>query len=810
MNNKKLNYFTPQSNESNFNLINSSKSLENIDNKFIFNSNPGQNISNISIDVNKNVSNTLLQSNNEINYSITIEDMEKLIINHQLENNEPIQGKDLLKSKIELRKQLRKNNINKSVINNINNLNIPNKKNYFKYKSGKTLKLNNLNKLIETESNLYSNNTLYVIDDEESNEYNRQTIMSCLDNLKVINNNDSNKIIKISNNKNEKDIVDLSKKENNISNKKYNYELNKSIENIYVKFNTIYLDCYENFYEYLNSLDFKGIYIDTYKKYINLVNTIRSSQTFIDINNEKSIVIDHINKKNNTLLVSNSKTIDYNKYFLPIILTNPVNIKATISNPDYFLNFEDAEFNKLRSFFKDKQEAPDFNINSITFNESKNNSNVFKFSLKNLLNFNINFFNVSNYLYDVKYYITGYFNNREFKVRRTLDEFKYFRYLLLLNYPGIFIPKLPSNTKILSKDKASIKIRLVLIQSFLNKISKINILSSSKETRMFLDSRNVDYNNLPLELFQTDFKTILLCYKQYFPMFNCKIIEDINKNYYKEFNKSLNYKDIKDSSNDTKRPKSLEEINNKYIYNLNNKESEKLITFYSHMVKAKDLLNNIASFSLKAMSERLDLSKELELFYQYIFEYENNVIFDRFNIQNIKEFNKEIIECKLTEYLYGTNFEDPYMILNEWVNSELLDVESLIDCLEVLFKYDNLVNEKINNLEYQNIMLNNKNNPSSFKNWFFSKDFNDIQIDIATINDTKEDITQLIEFSDMLYKIVYFIIMPSFNKDKLLSYYNLLNIINNLESNSIEKEFIIVESLFDHCDELIKLNENLK
>ena len=175
------------------------------------------------------------------------------------------------------------------------------------------------------------------------------------------------------------------------------------------------------------------------------------------------------------------------------------------------------------------------------------------------------------------------------------------------------------------------------------------------------------------------------------------------------------------------------------------------------------------------------------------------------NVKDKKEYNKDIVECKLTEFLFDTNFQDPYNCLYFWASNEILDVDSCLDCLEIVFKYDNLAKDKFKKVRDLNDYLDTVINPSLFNKLFIPKNYTLIQDTIFEIKKLRSELDDVIKLTKLLYKIINNIIIPSFKADKIKSYQQLLYNISELEINFYEKELIIVESLNEHCDALNKL-----
>lgn len=471
----------------------------------------------------------------------------------------------------------------------------------------------------------------------------------------------------------------------------------------------------------------------------------------------------------------------YNNLYINYLKLNSLNIQLD-ANVNLEAQVENKHFDE-----SDEEENSEFLVD-INLEES---NDLKKRSLKINSIYNRLFSFIINFKEDDFYRITGYLDNREFKIIRSISEFISFRELLCLNYPGIFIPSLPTglifktNT---NQNKIIVNLRKLLIQSFFEKLSKISLLTGSKELKNFLDSRNNNFSDIQIEFFNKSIKEILDTYKSFFPMFSEKKIERINEN-------------------------SGDILIDKDPFYLSKEENGKIIDFYYFLLSTKKVLYSIIDFTTSAQTQRLELNKENEVFYELLFEYDNHAIVPilELNDSEIKKYNKDIVECKLTEFLFDTNFENPFSMLFNWLNNEMIDIESMIDCIENVFKYDSLAKEKINILKEKNKLLEQYINPSFLNRLFIPKDYSYINEIIFDINNLKLEIQDIISLTQMLYKILNFIVVPSFKKDKIKSYFNIITALSEVHFNKHEKDLIICENLNDHCEVLssiLKKNKN--
>ena len=357
---------------------------------------------------------------------------------------------------------------------------------------------------------------------------------------------------------------------------------------------------------------------------------------------------------------------------------------------------------------------------------------------------------------ELKLTLQGYLNNREFTVERTLDELWQYRQLLVINYPGFPIPKVDLYSLAVSSSTSFMKVRKILIKNFLNKIASIEVLAGSKETFFFLNSKSESFLET-LEVFRKEPISILDNYKVIFPMLM------------------------------------KEELTSDHL--------DSIKVFYNKMINLKDFLDVVCSFSTKSQNTKIEVNKNMELFYQYLFDYNNNFVLKSFNVKDVHKFNKPVVECKHTENLYETNFEDSFYTLFEWVNSEILDCEMLVELLDTVFEYDRKCIEKLSSLKSLQYKLESTINPG-ITSYFTPINYKYVQELCVEIEASKEELNSYFTFSQLLYKIVIFIIIPTYNQEKKANHSMLKSYISDLQISRLEKETNIANLIKDHVSSL--------
>jgi hypothetical protein len=81
---------------------------------------------------------------------------------------------------------------------------------------------------------------------------------------------------------------------------------------------------------------------------------------------------------------------------------------------------------------------------------------------------------------------------------------------------------------------------------------------------------------------------------------------------------------------------------------------------------------------------------------------------------------------------------------------------------------------------------------------------------INEINNLKEEIETLKKLIDLIYKILYFIEIPTFKRDQYQFYISFINKIVNDESGQNEKNEIIYKLIRNHCKSIFEISEELE
>jgi len=356
----------------------------------------------------------------------------------------------------------------------------------------------------------------------------------------------------------------------------------------------------------------------------------------------------------------------------------------------------------------------------------------------------------------VKYTLEGYLDGREFSVERRYKEFIAYRKLLIKNWPGLFIPPIPPKKDLGNLEESFIKLRKKFLQQFFNRIASAPHLSSSQETKIFLESKNKNYLDLPFEIYFKKEHTIYEYYTQYFDFLIERDLTKINKNFISEFFLKLN--------------------------------------------KTKRQLENILLITTESIYVKLENDKRTFEFYENFYEFDNSYVYDMFKVEknSRKKYNEDLIECGLIENLHRRNYENSFETFYEWSNSELMDINAMIECIFSVYQYQELFEEKFALLNSQNEELIKISKPGIVDKFLFSHDLKYLETKTVDVKNLKEEVLMLKQLVDFLFKIIYYIEIPTFKRDKMEFYKKFLCRLLENEINSTTKNLEIFRILKEH------------
>ena len=126
------------------------------------------------------------------------------------------------------------------------------------------------------------------------------------------------------------------------------------------------------------------------------------------------------------------------------------------------------------------------------------------------------------------------------------------------------------------------------------------------------------------------------------------------------------------------------------------------------------------------------------------------------------------------------------------------------------YKFNQTFEDKIELLKKKNEELKENSNLSVIQQFFFQIDLNSIQMKINEINNLKEEIEIYKKLIDLIYKILYFIEIPTFKKDQYQFYISFINKIDHDESGANEKNEIMYKLIKNHCKSIFEVSEELE
>ena len=386
---------------------------------------------------------------------------------------------------------------------------------------------------------------------------------------------------------------------------------------------------------------------------------------------------------------------------------------------------------------------------------------ILKFKLEiNLKDF---IFEEGNFFNYCKYNIIGKFNDgKEFSLSRRYSEFLLYRKLMVKNWPGLLIHPIPPKQTFGNLDDGFINLRKKFLQQFFNRICATPHLSSSNETKLFLDVNTEKFNELPFEIYERSLSDIYKIYSGYF-----------------------NFLFEKD---------------------LTNKEKNVIQNFYLTLLKAKEKFESLSVIVTEAKNIQMEIRNLRKIFYENAFMTENSY-YDFFNFTKEKKnyLNKNTIEVNLTEETYQIKYDNIYTTYFEWINSELINIDAMIEAISTIYKFNENFQNKIEYLKELNENLKNLTERNWINKFFFQLDLNEIQNKINQINQIKEDIEILKKLIDIIYRILYYIEIPAYKKDQYNFYINFVKKMYQDSEHETEKNDKIFKLFNEHCNNIYEV-----
>ena len=362
----------------------------------------------------------------------------------------------------------------------------------------------------------------------------------------------------------------------------------------------------------------------------------------------------------------------------------------------------------------------------------------------------------------VNYEIEGKINKKNFELYRRYSEFAVYRKLLRKNWPGVFIPFLPPKKTYGNLDDTFIIMRRKFLQYFCNKICSTPHLASSFETKIFLEPKNENFLEFPIELYQ-------------------RSIEDINYTYI-EFFGFLNEKQLTE------------------------KEKLKVQNFFIVLTKSKKTLDDTLILATEAKNTQMKAQRNLVNFYEYNYNVEDS-LYNMFNYNQEKKEKlcEKTILINTTENIFQIKHESFFTTCFDFLTSVSDSIQAMIECISTLYELNENFISKFKELKEKNEKLKSFINRRFITKFFFPTNLDQVQQLINDIEQLKTELNIYKKLVDLVYKIIYFIEIPTFKKDQYNYYLHFLNKINGEESHVQRKNKIIFNLFKAKCDKIMKV-----
>ena len=389
-------------------------------------------------------------------------------------------------------------------------------------------------------------------------------------------------------------------------------------------------------------------------------------------------------------------------------------------------------------------------------------------NIKNKLLFNLTI-NIGDFIVSeglffnyVNYELEGVFKKKNFTLYRRYSEFAVYRKLLRTNWPGVFIPFLPPKKTYGNLDDTFILMRRKFLQYFCNKICSSPHLASSYETKIFLEPKNENFLELPIEIYQ-------------------KSIEDIST-IYNEFFGFLNEKEM------------------------GKQEKMYVENFFMTLSKSKKNIDIALILATEAKNIQMQAQRNLVNFYEYNYNVEDS-LYNMFNYDQEKKEKlcENTIEINNTENIAQIKHENFFTTCFDFLTSVSDCIQGMIECISSLYELNEKFMDKFKELKEKNEKLKAFLNRNFISKFFFPTNLNQVQQLINDIEQLKNELNIYKDLVNLVYKIIYFIEIPTFKKDQYRYYINFLNSINAEESHVQRKNKIIYNLFRAKCDQIMRV-----
>jgi hypothetical protein len=163
------------------------------------------------------------------------------------------------------------------------------------------------------------------------------------------------------------------------------------------------------------------------------------------------------------------------------------------------------------------------------------------------------------------------------------------------------------------------------------------------------------------------------------------------------------------------------------------------------------------------------------------------------------------IEINNTENISNIKHENFFTTCFDFLTSIADSIQGMIECISSLYELKEKFMAKFKELKEKNEKLKAFVNRNFIAKFFFPTNLNQVQQLINDIEQLKIELNTYKELVNLVYKIIYFIEIPTFKKDQYEYYINFLNKINDEESHVQRKNKIIYNLFRSKCDKIMRI-----
>ena len=347
-------------------------------------------------------------------------------------------------------------------------------------------------------------------------------------------------------------------------------------------------------------------------------------------------------------------------------------------------------------------------------------------------------------------------------IKRRYNDFLQLREKLIENWPGVYIPHIPSKKKVGELNRKTVLLRIRALNVFLSNISKIPYLSQSEEIKSF-QTLTDDFGKAIEKMPKSSFVEILEKYKNAFPTYNV--------NY--DFNQG----------------------------------KEKINVFDSFLKKIK---NNLSTFK-KAVDITIDKRKEDILQY---FEITHNIIsYEKTNIMKyIDDYYDKLIfnnekNSKLKEKFEKINeyLNNPFENVYNWLYDEEKDIQAMIEAINGI----NILEMNYNKLKQKDESIENDiKKLESGQQGFIKNIFKKKEESLSELNQEKNKNANSIKNLNEIIKIVTYEMENKISEFKIEKTNNYVKMIKEFANNKIQSNKKLNELFIEMKDLLEQAKQN--